>query len=130
MFPFRWFALRVTVGQERHLQAITSHMTRGKLWRLSCIAAPVELDKHNRVKVLYPGYLFLRIRLEDDSTIPTQIRSFFCNFPHCEDFVGHGNIPAPVDQKLFNLMVSEEDAALLDPLESNVTCASPTLEQA
>lgn len=107
MNGYQWYALRVAVGMERHLQALTSHMTRGKIMHVSAIAAPFELDKKRKVRVLYPGYLFIRMRLQDDGTIFPDIRSFFCTMPHCDDFIGQGTKPTPLEEKLRSQMMNE-----------------------
>ena len=100
-----WFVLRVAINKEGAVQRtlVKKIKVEGYEHLVSRILMPTEkarTSKNGKVKIienkLYPGYLFVEMRLENDGRIPQDIFFLFKETTGVGDFIGTAGRPSPM----------------------------------
>ena len=117
-----WFVLRVASNKENYVREtlLRKVQIEGLEHRVGRIMVPTEKTKTmkgGKTRVtetkLYPGYVFVEMRLEDDGRIPQDVFFLIKETTGVGDFVGTAGRPTPmspdeVDKMLFDSRLPEE----------------------
>ena len=117
-----WFVLRVASNKENYVREtlLKKVQIEGLNERVGRIMVPTEKTKTlkgGKTKItetkLYPGYIFVEMKLEDDGRIPQDVFFLIKETTGVGDFVGTAGRPTPmapheVDKMLFDSRKPEE----------------------
>jgi transcriptional antiterminator NusG len=119
-----WFVLRVASNQENSVQRALIRKVRIEelehcVNRILVPTEKVKVTKNNKLKVveekLYPGYVFVEMRLEKDGKIPQDLFFLIKETTGVGDFIGTAGRPTPM---------------MLHEVEKMLEAARPYKEQA
>ena len=119
---YNWFVLRVASNKESYVREtlLKKVQIEGLESRVGRIMVPTEKTKTlkgGKTRItetkLYPGYVFVEMRLEDDGRIPQDVFFLIKETTGVGDFVGQSGrptalSPAEVDKMLFDSRKPEE----------------------
>lgn len=119
---FNWFVLRVASNKESYVRdtLLRKVQIEGLETRVGRIMVPTEkirTYKNGKAKIqetkLYPGYVFVEMKLEDDGRIPQDVFFLIKETTGVGDFVGTAGRPTPmapheVEKMLFDSRKPEE----------------------
>ena len=100
-----WFVLRVAINKEAAVQRTLVKKVKVENYEhlVNRILVPTEkvrTSKNGKIKIvenkLYPGYVFVEMRLESDGKIPQDIFFLFKETTGVGDFIGTAGRPSPM----------------------------------
>jgi transcriptional antiterminator NusG len=110
-----WFVLRVASNKERSVRQtlLRKVQIEGMEAFVGRIMVPTEKTKTLNESMLYPGYVFVEMRLEPDGRIPQDVFFLIKETDGVGDFVGTAGRPTPmaqheVEKMLFDSRKPEE----------------------
>jgi transcriptional antiterminator NusG len=121
---FQWFVLRVASNKEDSVKETLLRKIKieGMTHLVNRILVPTEkirTMKAGKTKVqqrkLYPGYVFVEMKLEDDGRIPQDVFFLIKETTGVGDFIGTAGRPAPMQQHEVEKMVLASKAPEEEP---------------